>query len=234
MRFSKSPSMASSQNGSALTIILITVALFAALGFALSQQGDTAKGLTAEKSRLLVADVIDMGNKMSDTVAQLRLRGVKASQISFANAVVTGYNNLACTTDKCKIFAFDGGGRDWEKPVSEINGGLDWSYTGDLAITNIGGADADLVALLPKLSLDLCNQINKALGLTDAAGPPPSFSSAAANKYTGSFSATPSVISNAAINGQKSGCISLSSPSGTAFDAFTGSAYVYYQILEAR
>ena len=107
----------SAQNGSALIMILVAVALFAALSFAISQQSDSGKALSSEKIRVLASDVLDMGNKMSDTIAQLRLRGVPAAQLSFENDIVANYENPACTVDKCKIFAYAGGGRDWEIPT---------------------------------------------------------------------------------------------------------------------
>lgn len=234
MNFFKSPPCCTAQNGSALLIILITIALFAALSFVIAQQTDSEKHLSSERIRLLASDIIDAGNKMSDTVAQLRLRGIKIDQISFENGVVSGYNNAACTTGKCKIFASDGGARDWETPTTEMNGGIDWSFTGDLAIEDMGTTDADLVAIVPKLSLDLCNYINKMLGLTESAGPPPSFSSVAANKFTGAFSITPYAISSSNVRGKKSGCVALTSSSGTAFTSFSGAAYAYYHVLEAR
>ena len=100
-------------------MILIAVALFAALSYALSQQRDGTKGLSTEKVRLLASDVIDMGNGLADANARLRLRRIADTAISFENSTVIGYINPNCTDDSCKIFAFDGGGRDWENPVTE-------------------------------------------------------------------------------------------------------------------
>jgi len=222
----------SSQSGSALVFILIGVALFAALSFAISQQGNSGKSLLDEKTNLLASDVMDMGNKMTETVAQLRLRGVQIEQVSFQNDIVAGYTNAACTTDKCKIFAFDGGGRDWEKPSTDISNGVNWGYTGDLSINNVGTASADLIAILPNISLVLCKRLNKMVGITDD---PPQLSGVAANQYIGTFAVAPINLSDSIINGKTAACIELTTPSGTALTGITASPiYAYYQVLSVR
>lgn len=231
MSLLKSPS-ASAQCGSALFMILIAVALFAALSFAISQQGDSGKSLSSEKTRLLASDIFDMGNKMVDVVAQMRLRGVGINQISFTNTIVTGYNNPACTTDKCKIFVYDGGGRDWETPAPDINGGTDWFYTGSLNIENMGTTAADLVAILPNLSLSLCTQLNNMVGITPA---PSQFNSVVVDKFIGTFAAVPANLSGANVQGKISGCIKLDTPGGTAIEpSLPTSFYAYYQVLGPR
>lgn len=223
---------AAAQRGSALFMILLAVGLFAALSFAISQQNDSVKGLSSEKIKLLASDVFDMGNKMVDVVAQIRLHGVKINQISFANANVAGYTNPSCTTDSCKVFAYDGGGRDWETPTPDISSGADWIYTGDVSIENIGTTEGDLIAILPNISLSVCTQINKMLGIT---GPPPQFNTVTIDKYTGGFAVAPTNLSDAMIDGQPSACVRLMSPGGTGIDvSLPAQFYAYYQVLIPR
>jgi len=224
-----------SQRGSALFMILIAVALFAALSYAVSQQRESGVALSTEKIRLYAGDVLDMGNKMADTVGQMRLRKIQNTQLSFENTIVTGYTNTTCLTDMCKVFAYNGGGRDWETPVADINKGADWSYTGDIAVQNIGTTNPDLVALLPMVTLTICNRINSLIGITGASGPPPEFTGVIANKFTGVYAAAPFDMADPVIQGQKSACVSLKASSGTALSALVGSAgYVYYHVLDAR
>jgi hypothetical protein len=225
----------SSQTGSSLFIILIAVALFAALSYVISQQRESGKSLSNERTRLLASDVIDMGNKLADSVGRLRLRQIANTKISFENTVVSGYANAACTTDNCKIFAFDGGGRDWEKTTLDINSGKEWGFTGDWGIKNMGSDDADLVAFLPNVTLDICNRINILIGLYAAGGTPTVIAAATANKFTGAFAGSPVSITDAQIDGQKSACIEITAPAGTAFVGTPYSTdYVFYQVLEAR
>jgi hypothetical protein len=226
------PHIYSPERGSALVFILIAVALFAALSFAISQQSDSGKSLLTEKTNLLASDVMDMGNRMTESVAKLRLHGVQIEQVSFQNDIVTGYTNAACNTDKCKIFDYDGGERDWEKPTTDISNGVNWGYTGDLSINQVGTASADLIAILPNISLVLCNRLNKMVGITND---PPQFNGVAADKYVGAFAVAPINLSDPIINGKTAACIELTTPSGTALTGITASPiYAYYQVLSVR
>lgn len=227
--------ISSSQSGSSLLIILVAVALFAALSYAISQQRESGKSLTNERTRLLASDVIDMGNKLADSVARLRLRQIPNTRISFENAIIAGYTNAACITDTCKIFSFDGGGRDWETPTPDISSGKDWGFSGDLGIKDIGSGEAELLAFLPNISLDLCNRINILIGLYATGGSPTVIATATANKFIGSYAGVPVLIAGAQIDGQKSACIQISAPAGTAFVGTPYSTdYVFYQVLETR
>ena len=223
------------QLGSSFLIILIAVVLFAALSYAISQQSGSVAPLSSERIRLLASDVIDMGNKLSDSVGRLRLRQVSNTKISFENSIVAGYTNSACTTDSCKVFSYDGGGRDWETPTPDINEGVDWGYTGSVAIKNIGSDNADLVAFLPNISLDICNRINTLIGIYGSGGAPTVLAAVTANKFTGAYAVAPVSVTGAQIDGQKSACIRITAASGTAFvGAPLANTYVFYQVLEAR
>jgi hypothetical protein len=223
------------QCGSSLIIILVAIALFAALSYALSQQGGSGNTLSAERARLLASDVIDMGNKQAEAVARLRLKNISQTNISFENSSILTYTNSGCTTDLCRVFAFDGGGLDWETPINDINGGKNWGYSGDLSIQNIGSGDADLVALLPDISSTLCDRINTLLRLYDAGDTIPNFGGVSANVFTGNYLSTPVNLTSSKIDGQKSGCILISTATGTAFTgAPLTNTHVYYQVLIAR
>lgn len=228
-----SPSHA--QRGSSLFIILVAVALFAALSYALSQQGDGVRSLSNEKIRLLASDVIDMGNGLADATSRLRLHGVAETAISFENSIIGGYANADCTAGTCKVFDFDGGGKDWETPTIEINGAVDMGISGDLAIKNIGTASADLVAIIPDLSDDICTRINTLLNLPGGSSGPSVIATATATKFTGAYSGAPTLLTSTQIDGQKSGCVEITSASGSAFTGTPlSSTNVFYQVLLAR
>lgn len=223
-----------SQRGSALFMILFGVALFAALSYALSQGRNSVNGLSVEKIRLISTDIIDMGNTLKESTARLRLRQVANTDISFQNGTVAGYINPGCSVDSCKVFAYDGGGIDWETPTNDVNGGVDWGFTGDVAIKNIGADDADLVALLPRLPEAVCNRINVLLNLYGEGGSPTVIAAVPADKFIGTYSATPTILTDSIIDGKTSGCIRITGPSGTAFSSSTAGMYVYYHVLLSR
>lgn len=223
-----------SQRGSAFFFILVAVVLFAALSYAISQGGEGARNLTQEKIRLVASEIIDTGNRVSETAARLRLRGIQDTDISFEHGI--DYVNGACADDTCKIFAFDGGGLDWEDPPVGSNNGEAWGFTGDLAVTDMGTSSADLVMLLPNLSVDVCHRINVLLEIEDEAGSPPiETGTNAAGKFTGGYNVAPSTVSNASTNGKKSGCLRMEELTGTSVDgAPLMGKYTFYQVLLAR
>ncbi|HNQ91340.1 MAG TPA: hypothetical protein PKI93_00240 [Alphaproteobacteria bacterium] len=228
------PSHQSSERGSALIFVLIAVVLFAALTYAISRGGDSARNLSQEKIRLTASEIIDTGNRVSETVSRLKLRGASETEISFEYN--GNYINAGCATDTCKVFAFDGGGLDWETPPASSNSGEDWGFTGDLAITNVGTASADLVMILPNISRDICHRINVLLNIeVETANPPIETGTNTANKFTGVYNGGPSTITQAATNGKKSGCLRMEELTGTAIDGgpMMGK-YSFYQVLVAR
>lgn len=225
----KSPS----QSGFGLFTILIAAVLFAALTYAISNMGTGAKNLSSEKIRVSASEIIDQGNRIADAVSRLRLRNIPSTKVSFENTVVAAYVNAACSSDSCKVFAYDGGGLDWETPPPNINGGEDWAYSGDLAIENIGTGEADLVAVLPNINSDVCTRINVDLGIHAASVAPPVIATVTVAKFTGTYNGTPIAVSDPLIAQQKSGCIQATALGGSAVTA-AANAYVYYQVLIAR
>lgn len=224
-----------SERGSGLFMIFFAIAAFAALSYVLSRDDSGIKDISSEKLSLQADDVIDMGSKLKDAVARIRLRGVSETKISFENSTVSGYTNSSCSVDSCKVFAFDGGGKEWEVPVNDINGGANWGIAGNIAVTNIGTAAADLIAVLPALSIDLCRKINAVLSVDSATATPPTIAALPAAQFTGSYSGSPTTISNATINGKISGCAKVTSATGTAISGTPlSNSYIYYQILIGR
>lgn len=221
------------QQGSILFFILIGVALFAALSYVISQQSSGNIALSQERIRLQASDVMDMGKKMADAVARLRINGIADTTISFENDTVSGYTNAACTTDSCKVFSFDGGGLNWISSTTDINGGVDWGISGAIALENMGTSAGDLIAFLPGLSIDTCNRINIMLDIYATGGTPSTIASVAAGKFTGTYGS--SALNDSQIKGKSAGCFYLTSGTGTALTgAPLTNTYVYYQVLDSR
>ncbi len=229
--FAPSPS----ERGSSFIIILIAVALFAALTYAISRSSSGAKNLSQEQVRLLASEIIDSGNRFSETISRLKLAGIPESDISFEYN--GNYVNAACTTNDCKVFDFDGGGLEWDTAPTGSTGGDDWIFTSGIAIEDIGTTNTDLVAILPGVNEDVCHRINVLIDIeaeTDTA--PISGSGITADGFTGSYSSgIPTLISSAKTNGKRSGCALVAS---MASDMLASSPLsqprVYYQVLIAR
>lgn len=223
------------QHGFGLFAILLAIALFAALSYAISRIGSGTNNLSAERINIIAAEIIDTGNKISDAAGKLRLRRINPVNISFENMSVAGYVT-GCADDECRIFAYDGGGLEWPRPPANANNGENWGFTGNVRITDIGTDNAELLAVLPNISLDVCTRINVLLGIHDAATAPSSIAAVAVSKFTGTYNdAGPSVINTAQTLGKKSACLQVTALTGNAIDGTPlTNAYTYYHVLLER
>lgn len=165
------------QNGNALFLILIAVALFAALSYAVTSSGRGSASVTKEKNVIEAARIIDQAGLVEQTISRLRLiNGCSDTQISFENTVVTGYTNGSAPADrKCHVFDPAGGALGWPDIPAATNTALPYLFTGSVIMKNIGTgvfppapptADGvELAMFLPINSLELCLELNRKLGL---------------------------------------------------------------------
>jgi len=189
------------ETGNVLFYVLIAVALLAALTFAVSESGrGNIKKLSDERARLYATEIIEYGNILANAVAQTRLRGYTAEQISFENNTIAGYTNANCTDDICKIFHPSGGGVNYMSPPEDANDGSSWFIGGDTCIDQIGTGTSncnsltsvvnELILFLPDVDESVCVQINELLGIDNPSGSPPAEalnSYNEANKWTGTY-----------------------------------------------
>lgn len=227
-----------SQRGNVLFIILIAIGLLGALSFAVSRsnQGNTG-AVTAERMRLMASEVLEYSKIVSNAVTQLRLRGCTESQLNFDNDVVTAtyVNGGAPSNNTCDIFDLSGGGISWNVPQDGVmtttpSPSGSWGIYGGNEILGAGtsgggAANADLVLALIGLQLEVCQQINGLLGVTDKTAAPPQDSGMDTTVFTGSFSASAVVGDEAsALEGKKAAC----------FEDTGASKYIYYKVLLSR
>ena len=230
-----------SQKGSALFIILIAVALFAALSYVVSnmmRSGSSGTNLNEERAEIYASEALDYARNIRQTVQDLRIsNGCKDTDISFEATGLTGYEHTPVATDDCKVFHTSGGGMSYATPSADINDGVDWLFSGANQIQSIGTDDQgsfshdslEIIAWLPYISLDLCNALNEQL---DIASPPPVDQvSADYIKFTGSYSASNEILDSGNIlEGKMAACFQ-------AADVFGGPSnggYHFYQVLIAR
>lgn len=158
--------------GNALFLILIAVALFAALSYAMTRSGaGGGGGISNETAELNAAAIIQYAGQVGQAVDRLLVLGACTdTQLSFENNIVTGYAyaNLPGGDKSCHIFDVAGGGVDFKKPPPGANQGEDWLFTyarfvklnGDTGLT---AASTDLIMVLPNITLALCKKLNAKL-----------------------------------------------------------------------
>lgn len=236
------------QTGSALLWILIGVALFAALGFAVTRgmRGGGEGIIATEVARTRATDIVQYGNSLRDAVQALRIEGVAPAGISFETALLVGYANTACTEAACKVFD-TGGGLGYRTPVEAwLDAGQSaqplfgqWYFAANVCVEDIGGGGAgcdsdgsdneDLVAFLPWVRREVCIEINEKLGVANPGGVPPvevgNAWPAGGTKFTGAF-ADGVVLEQTA---QTAGCFA-----GNGAASPPGGAYAFFQVLMAR
>jgi hypothetical protein len=229
------------ERGNALLYILIAIALVAALSYAVSQSGRGNIGqLNQERARLLATEIIEYSNTMANAVAQLRLRGVKETELCFDHPSWGGgnYDHAGCVDDINKIFSVSGAGLIWSRPPPEAMDSAAtpdnlWHIYGNNEIdrvgTTCGGASCvDLILVVDELNVTTCTEINDLLGIDNPGGAPPTDTDFSTTNYLGTFVYTAKIGDEAGgeeIQGQPSACFEK-----TAAPA----KYAFYKVLLAR
>lgn len=224
------------QAGNVLFLILIAVALFAALSYAVTQSTRSGGGdASSEKSLVSSAALTQYPASIKTAITRMLIsNGVAANDLLFDKPPFT---NL--TTDPLKkrgVFFPDlGGGATYSTAPADVGttaAPLPWFFNGENEVQNIGSnrasgtaptvASADIVAFLPDVTKALCDKIHEQLGLAKT------YVTLTAN-ITDTNQADPDidaggvVITSSVLDGQPQGCFLLST-----------NRYVYYHVLVER
>ena len=117
-----SPNAVTTAKGNALFLILIAVALFAALSYAITNSGRGGSGIDKETASLQASEILQYASEVKTAVMRLRLiNGCSETNISFESAATGSLlENTAdpASDERCHIFSADGGGVSY-KSISE-------------------------------------------------------------------------------------------------------------------
>lgn len=188
------------QKGNVLFMILLAVALFAALSYAVTNSTRSAGGdISKEQLELHVGNILQYSNSVENAIMRMRLRNnCDDSQISFENTTVSGYSNSNAPADKrCHVFDDNGGGAVFVKNNPDY---IDASYAGngatltvspvyinvwavgkDSGATNIGLPTfcssppycSDFLMVIPAIKKEMCLAINRKLGISTVSSDAP-------------------------------------------------------------
>ena len=229
--YNQTNSNSKNQDGNVLFLILIAVALFAALSYAVTQSTRSGGGSTTnETAGINAAQTTQYPSGVRTAVVRMIIGGIDASNMEFNPS--SDFNNLSAP--KFGVFHPQGGGATHVQAPGAVmqNGGLGtWYFNPEFEVVNIGtssgGADAgnEYLALLPGITEALCTRINSDLGISGDTV----LNSDASTEYTTlmdnsySFPGTEFVLGDSnsvGLAGQPFGCFENSD--GT---------YVYYHML---
>ncbi len=228
-----------SQRGSSFFLILLGIAIFAALSFAVLQGGRVSQSsLSADQARLAAQDILQYADAVAKAVQTLRLRGCTDREISFAGHPTGVANPSAPTDESCHVFSLSGGkvnakiaDSTYYKTGNTWSG--QWRFTGDDDLIGIGtngcsdNTCAELIMTLYDVKPDICAAIEKIVANNTTMAT--ENDAMMWNNFAGSYYATPEIVGDdtggAPMHGRGSGCF---------FEDGGANAYVYYHVLIAR
>lgn len=177
---------AANRKGNALFLILIAVALFAALSYAVTQSGRGSGSVSREQTSLAVSQLMQVASLIQATVNRMIIMGADADDIKFTalscnngdpdeNCCVPVGVAEECTTGENCVFAPEGGGLTppsvpvsvLGNPASYTAGGVWFCYYPTSSERNdAGGPGTDITFAVDGLTEAACVAINKAAGIS--------------------------------------------------------------------
>lgn len=157
------------QKGNVLFLILIAVALFAALSYAVTQSSRSGGDASRETNILNAAQLTQYPTSIRTAVLRLVIDGYQDTNILYANpaSIVTG-----SASEPYQVFATIGGGAIYQNAPTDMmqSGGVNptgrWYINMNFEIpelgrTNIAGLQGnELIAFLPGITESVCTRIN--------------------------------------------------------------------------
>ena len=167
--------MRSSERGNAVIFILVALALFAALAYTFMRSAQTGQGnMTAGQTKLAAQEIINHANSVAKTIDRLRQRGCSETELSLENVYDTAYHIYPAAPTQCRVYDPAGGNLTPLKPdPAWFNDGEEviiYFTQGD-AIQDVGttcgvGSCAELNMNIWEIKKELCDELNRQLGIT--------------------------------------------------------------------
>ncbi len=196
------------QNGNALFLILIAVALFAALSYAVTQSGRGGGSIDREQAEIQAAQITQFYTSVDTAIYRMQLSGIAETDICFyTGSNDVAYNYAACSDPGNLVFGNSGGGINYVPPPTGANDGTDWYFTGDNRINGLASTAYELSVVLENISLEVCNAINKGLGHSFSTIPDPINTWDGTDPFAGTYlSGSGEIMSQASVVGLTAFC----------------------------
>ena len=206
-----------SQSGNAFFIVMLGVVLFGALMFTFSRgarQGND--NLSSKQAEIAATDIISYAQLVERGVSRVYSKGFSESNISFENNLASGYTNVSCTTNRCRVFEPSGGAIPYRRLQDSWSSSTsDWIFTGHNQVLSIGtncaaASCSELMMMIEDVPEPVCMAINEKLGVTAADTSPPDDNGVDTDPYLGSFAYDANADigdENAALDGERTGCL---------------------------
>ncbi len=240
------------ERGNVLFLILIAVALFAALSYAVTQSSRSGGGSTDRETSILSgASMTQYPAGLRTSVVRMILSGTDVTEIQF-----DAPDAILAANEGASVFHPRGGGALFQEAPANLmanNQAGTWFFNGNWDVPGIGLSDSadgnDLIAFLPGISRGVCTAVNEELNFveditdcfnTDGAVPHINTTLTQANIReniqidTGGVT-FPTTDQEDLANATSACTAFIGHPAGCFFDAGTnGGEYVYYAVLLER
>ncbi|MEZ5813982.1 MAG: hypothetical protein R3E13_04570 [Alphaproteobacteria bacterium] len=229
--------MRNNESGNVLFLILIAVALFAALSYAVTQTTRPNSLRTDKTSTINAAQLIQYPTGLRTAILRMVIDGISADELEFN--IPADFTSLSNNT--IGVFHPDGGGAVYNPATTGIMAsGLqgDWYFNMNFEIEHIGLSVVnnlsgnDLIAFLPGIRRSVCENINETIGINSSI---PNSTADLSAPYTSYMDNTYTLPANEVILGT-SGSNGTDALTGQPYGCFqnNGGEYVYYQVLIER
>lgn len=225
------------ERGNVLFLILIAVALFAALSYAVTQSTRSGGGDASGETNLInSAQLTQYPAGVRTSLVRMIISGTDVNTLEFNDP--SEFTNCTAGNARCVFHPTGGGATYTEAPTDIMDTPTPWVFNGENEINNIGvsiGGDTpdatsvDLVAFLAGVKTSVCQKINEELGL--GATIPAETNIDITTNMVNPDAATPTSLGAgggtigddvAALDGQPFGCFSQ------------GGSNIYYHVLIER
>lgn len=150
-----------------LFLILIAVALFAALSYAVTQSTRSGGGSTEREQALLGSSAMTQyPTSLRTSVIRMILGGTGLESVLFNSP-----SNFGVLTPARLVFHPQGGGATFQNPATDVLqvGASAWAFNANFDIPQIGldgTGGNDVIAFLPGISSAVCSRVNEELGIS--------------------------------------------------------------------
>lgn len=192
--------MNNKERGNVLFLILIAVALFAALSYAVTQSTRGGGNADSESSLIDSASLTQFGSSLAVAVMRMQISGVDETDLCFYSGSNNAtYNHASCSDNDNNVFHSDGGGVSYQNPTNGFNDGTEWEFTSRVQIFGQGGTvpgstgndeEAELAILLRGMNENICLKINEEIGIS---GIPVDSGDIQVDRFDGDFSQNDSI-----------------------------------------
>lgn len=232
----KMKGLAQKEDGNVLFLILIAVALFAALSYAVTSSTRGQGSANSETNLISSAQITQYPSAVGTAVVRMIISGTTPEEIRFNRPAE--YATLDSTD--IGVFHPSGGGQAYIPAPADVMTGStagQWVFNAELEIPDIGISGAggnDIIAYLVGIKQPICSKINEEHGM--GTGIPVLNASRStqysmrmyddgSNDYIFPFTDVPDIDDGSgSFNGQPFGC----------FQDAGGGEYVYYHVLVER